>query len=58
MEYAIERFRYLRLIARYGCIVTMMVGVYFRMPETVPPYSDEGSSPSRRSVELMSAATF
>ena len=50
--------RYLRLIARYSGIVTMTVGVYRRMPETVPPYSDEGSSPSRRSVELRSAATF
>ena len=27
----------------YGCIATMMVGVYRMMPETVPPYPDEGS---------------
>ena len=58
VEYAIETNRYLRLIARYGCIVTMTVGVYRRMPETVPPCSDEGSSPSRRPVEPGSAATF
>ena len=58
VEYAIETIQYLRLIARCGYIVTMTVGVYRRMPETVPPYSDEVSSPSRRSVELRSAATF
>ena len=50
--------RYLRLIDRYSGIVTMTVGVCRRMPGTVPPYSDEGSSPSRRPVELGSAATF
>ena len=58
VEYAIEMIRYLRLIDRYSGIVTMTVGVCRRMPGTVPPYSDEGSSPSRRPVELMSAATF
>ena len=55
---AIETIRNLRLIARYGCIVTMTVGVYRRMPDTVPPYSDEVSSSSRRSAELRTAATF
>ena len=43
VEYAIETNRYLRLIARYGYIVTMAVGIYRRMPETVPQYFDEGS---------------
>ena len=41
--YAIETIRYFCLIAMYGCIVTMMVGIYRMMPETVPPYSDEAS---------------
>ena len=58
VECAIEMIRYLRLIDRYSGIVTMTVGVCRRTPGTVPPYSDEGLSPSRRSVELMSAATF
>ena len=43
VEYAIETTQYLRLIIRYGCIVTMTVCVYRRMPETVPQYFDEGS---------------
>merc|ERR1719487_3222351 len=41
--YAIETVRYLCLIAMYGGIVTIMVGVYLMTPETLPPYSDEGS---------------
>merc|ERR1719321_1525681 len=41
--YAIETIRYLCLIAMYGGIVTVMVGVYLMTPETLPPYSDEGS---------------
>ena len=34
----IETIRYFCLIAMYGCIVTVMVGVYRMMPETVSPY--------------------
>merc|ERR1719183_2306662 len=41
--YAIETVRYLCLLAMYGGIVTVMVGVYLMTPETLPPYSDEGS---------------
>merc|ERR1719379_2499412 len=41
--YAIEAIRYLCLVAMYGGIVTVMVGVYLMTPETLPPYSDEGS---------------
>ena len=39
----IETTWYLCLVILYGCIVTMMVGVHRMMPETVPPYSGEGS---------------
>ena len=39
----IETIRYFCLITMYGCIVMVMVGVHRMMPETVPPYSDEGS---------------
>merc|ERR1719198_1706873 len=41
--YAIETVRYLCLLAMYGGIVTVMVGLYLMTPETLPPYSDEGS---------------
>merc|ERR1719299_186357 len=41
--YAIETIRYLCLVAMYGGIVTVMVGVYLMTPETLPPYSNEGS---------------
>merc|ERR1719301_9144 len=41
--YAIETVRYFCLLAMYGGIVTDMVGVYLMTPETLPPYSDEGS---------------
>ena len=46
VEYAIEMIemiRYFCLITMYGCILMVMVGVHRMMPETVPPYSDEGS---------------
>ena len=39
----IETIRYFCLIAMYGCILTVMVGVCCMMPVTVPPYSDESS---------------
>merc|ERR1719387_3282201 len=39
--YAIETIRYLCLVAMYGGIVTVMIGVYLMTPETLPPYSDE-----------------
>merc|ERR550537_911772 len=48
--YAIETIRYLCLIAMYGGIVTIMVGVYLMTPETLPPYSDEGSLVPEREV--------
>merc|ERR1719316_1382895 len=41
--YAIETVRYFCLLAMYGGIVTVMVGVYLMTPETLPPYSNEGS---------------
>merc|ERR1719353_1918598 len=41
--YAIETVRYLCLLAMYGGVVTVMVGVYLMTPETLPPYSNEGS---------------
>merc|ERR1719313_2855709 len=41
--YAIETIRYLCLVAMYGGIVTVMIGIYLMTPETLPPYSDEGS---------------
>merc|ERR1719321_1377310 len=50
--YAIETIRYLCLIAMYGGIVTVMVGVYLMTPETLPPYSDEGSLVPQQEVPL------
>merc|ERR1719337_161821 len=41
--YAIETVRYICLLGMYGGIVVVMVGVYLMTPETLPPYSDEGS---------------
>merc|ERR550537_1917296 len=48
--YAIETVRYLCLLAMYGGIVTVMVGIYLMTPETLPPYSDEGSLVPEREV--------
>merc|ERR1719451_180282 len=50
--YAIETIRYFCLIAMYGGIVTVMVGVYLMTPETLPPYSDEGSLVPEQEVPL------
>merc|ERR1719198_60953 len=41
--YAIEAVRYLCLIAMYGGIVTVMIGVYLMTPETLPPYANDGT---------------
>ena len=40
--YVIETVRYLCLLATYGGIVTVMVGIYMMTPETLPPYSHDG----------------
>merc|ERR1719162_2125839 len=50
--YAIETIRYLCLLAMYGGIVTVMVGVYLMTPETLPPYSDEGALVPAQEVPL------
>merc|ERR1719172_123692 len=50
--YAIETVRYLCLVAMYGGIVTVMVGIYLMTPETLPPYSDEGSLVPEQEVPL------
>merc|ERR1719364_261798 len=50
--YAIETIRYLCLVAMYGGIVTVMVGIYLMTPETLPPYSDEGSIVPEQEVPL------
>jgi len=36
----LEVIRYISLIAMYGAIVTIMVGVFLMTPETLPPYSN------------------
>merc|ERR1719201_193801 len=41
---AVETIRYLSLIAMYGGIVTVMIGIYLMTPETLPPYSNEGTA--------------
>merc|ERR1719456_704330 len=40
--YVIETVRYLCLLATYGGIVTVMIGIYMMTPETLPPYSHDG----------------
>jgi len=50
--YAIETVRYLCLLAMYGGIVTVMVGVYYMTPETLPPYSHDGTLIPEQEVPL------
>merc|ERR1719345_597806 len=50
--YAVETIRYLCLIAMYGGIVTVMVGVCLMTPETLQPYSDEGALVPAQEVPL------
>jgi hypothetical protein len=40
---AVETIRYLSLVAMYGGIVTVMVGIYMMTPENLPPYSHDGT---------------
>jgi len=41
---AVETIRYLSLVAMYGGIVAVMIGIYMMTPETLPPYSSEGTA--------------
>merc|ERR550514_2084566 len=41
---AVETIRYLSLVAMYGGIAAVMIGIYMMTPETLPPYSSEGTA--------------
>jgi len=49
---AVEVIRYLSLLAMYGGIATVMVGIYLMTPETLPPYSNDGTLIPEQEVPL------
>jgi len=46
VAYVIEAIRYIALLAMYGGVVTIIVGIYLMKPEVLPPYNHETVLPA------------